>query len=173
MLLTVALLLFACSTSAFAPALVVPARSRMPTRRALLPVASAQVLPAMYTTVGTALLVKATKAATQADGLLLATTGLLAIVNLGPVDAARLASAKRACKITPPVRPPILHARFGRENCVASHLLTPTRPHPALPSGNVKPQGRGAPSCASSSSDSSPASPGWSSRATCSVVRRW
>jgi hypothetical protein len=101
MLLAAALLLSACSTSAFAPTLIVPARSRMSTRHAL-PVASAKVLPAMYTTVGTALLVKATKAATQADGLLLATTGLLAIINLGPVDNARLASAKRACKITPP-----------------------------------------------------------------------
>lgn len=102
MLLTAALLLFACSTSAFAPTLVVPARSRMPTRRALLPVASAKVLPAMYTTVGTALLFKATQAATRTESLLLVTTGLLAIVNLGPVDAARFASAKRACKNTPP-----------------------------------------------------------------------
>ena len=102
MLLSVALLLSACSTSAFAPTLAVPARSRLPTRRALPVVASAKVLPAMYTAVGTALLVKATKAATQTDGLLLVTTGLLAIVNLGPVDSARLASAKRACKITPP-----------------------------------------------------------------------
>ena len=87
--------------SALVPRLGVPARSsHMPPPRAL-PVASAKVLPGMYTSAGAALLLKAAKATTP-DNLVLATTGLLAIINLAPVDSARLASSKRACKNTPP-----------------------------------------------------------------------
>jgi hypothetical protein len=47
--------------------------------------------------------VRATKAATnKADAAVLAATAALALFNLGPTDNARLASAKRADKNTPP-----------------------------------------------------------------------
>jgi hypothetical protein len=93
-----ALFFAACSARAF----VVPAqRLRAPVPR-VLPVASATILPAFYSTLAAGLLAKATTAATPSDASLLAATGLLSLVNLGPSDSARLTSSKRAYKNTPP-----------------------------------------------------------------------
>jgi len=65
--------------------------------------ASAKVLPFVYTGFSGALLYKATKLATDpAETIVLASVSALSLLNLGPSDNARLASAKRAYKKTDP-----------------------------------------------------------------------
>lgn len=58
--------------------------------------ASAVMLPVAYTGLGVALLSRAAGAGAGYNAVVLASTGLLSILNLGPTDNARYASGKRA-----------------------------------------------------------------------------
>jgi hypothetical protein len=71
--------------------------------RSLTVVSSAKILPIAYTAAAAALLNKAiTKSSTNAQVAVLAATSALSLVNFGPSDNAKLASAKTAHKNTPP-----------------------------------------------------------------------
>mmetsp|Transcript_21854 Transcript_21854/g.51833 ORF Transcript_21854/g.51833 Transcript_21854/m.51833 type:complete len:281 (+) Transcript_21854:120-962(+) len=77
-----------------------PPVDALPTSTSL---ASAKVLPFVYTGASGALLYKAAKLATHpAEAMVLAAVAALSLFNLGPGDNARLASAKRAYKKTQP-----------------------------------------------------------------------
>ena len=62
------------------------------------PVASAKILPVVCVGLGGALLSRASGAA-GAEKVVLASTGLLSVLNLAPTDSARYASGKRAVKV--------------------------------------------------------------------------
>lgn len=66
------------------------------------PMASDNLVPAVYTGAALLLLQKASNTAVQCDAAVLASTGLLALFNFGPTDAERIASAMLACEIVPP-----------------------------------------------------------------------
>jgi hypothetical protein len=71
--------------------------------RSLTVVSSAKILPIAYTAAAAALLNKAiTTSSTKAQVAVLAATSALSLVNFGPSDNAKLASAKTAHKNTPP-----------------------------------------------------------------------
>lgn len=63
---------------------------------------SAKILPAAYAGAAASLVYKATTKADAVDVAVLVATGAMALFNLGPMDAAKLASAKRACENTQP-----------------------------------------------------------------------
>ena len=58
--------------------------------------ASAVMLPVAYTGLGVTLLTRAAGAGAGTNAVVLASTGLLSVLNLGPTDNARYASGKRA-----------------------------------------------------------------------------
>jgi hypothetical protein len=71
--------------------------------RSLTVVSSAKILPIAYTSAAAALLEKAiTKSSTKVQVAVLLATSALSLVNFGPSDNAKLASAKQAYKNTPP-----------------------------------------------------------------------
>jgi len=74
--------------------------------RSLPVVHSAKVLPIAYSGASAALLYRATEAVPKINKAVLIATATLALFNLGPTDNARLASAKRACKLYPSCTPP-------------------------------------------------------------------
>ena len=84
-------LLLVCGASAF----VVPAVRVGPPRTSRI-VASAKIIPAVNVGLGAALLRRAVSAGSGVDTAVLASTGLLATLNLAVTDNARYASAKRA-----------------------------------------------------------------------------
>jgi hypothetical protein len=88
------------------PAVVFTANPRTKTAlppRSLTVVSSAKILPIAYTAAAAALLNKAiTKSSTKAQVAVLVATSALSLVNFGPSDSAKLASAKTAYKNTPP-----------------------------------------------------------------------
>lgn len=91
--------------SAFAPTTLVkhnqsPLHHGLP--RSLPIVHSAKILPVAYTGAAASLFYKATKTSNKVDMAVLVATGALALFNLGPMDNARLASAKKAYKNTDP-----------------------------------------------------------------------
>lgn len=93
-----------------------------PLRRGPLPsktsLASAKILPFVYTGFSAGLLYKAANLSTQpAEKITLVTVALLALLNFGPSDNAKLASAKRACKQTKP-------ASAGKEKQTRQAALT-------------------------------------------------
>ena len=71
-------------------------------RRRLTVVKSSKVLPIAYTSASAALLYKGIKTVTRPEQAVLLATSALSLINFGPCDNAKLASAKRACKNTAP-----------------------------------------------------------------------
>lgn len=71
-------------------------------RRRLTVVKSSKVLPIAYTSASAALLYKGIKAVNRPEQAVLLATSALSLINFGPCDNAKLASAKRACKNTAP-----------------------------------------------------------------------
>ena len=67
--------------------------------RSSAPVASAKILPVAYAGMGAGLLLKSTSAGAIADKALLASTGLLSVLNLALTDNERYAGAKKSVKI--------------------------------------------------------------------------
>jgi hypothetical protein len=74
----------------------------VPLPRSLPIVQSAKVLPVAYTSASVFLVYRATKISSKVDMAVLVATAALTFFNLGPTDNARLASAKKADKNTPP-----------------------------------------------------------------------
>lgn len=80
--------------------------------------ASATILPFVYTGFSMGLLYKAANVSTQpAEKIIVVAAALLALLNFGPSDNAKLTSAKRACKQTKP-------ASAGKEKQTRQAALT-------------------------------------------------
>ena len=97
LLRTLLLLLSMGHTAAFAPvAPTVHPMRRAAVPRAAPPLASAKIIPAAHTALGCSLLIRSVGAGIDCAALVLASTGLLATLNLAVTDNARYTSAKRA-----------------------------------------------------------------------------
>lgn len=90
------LVLAPCSALVMHPATVPHQYTAM---RSPAPIASAKILPVAYGGIGAGLLVRAASAGTPVDAAVLASTGLLSVLNLAVTDNERYAGAKRAVGI--------------------------------------------------------------------------